>query len=87
MYARPEFISIVAGLLFTGLLYTYGRTQQPPPPASTDTHRSFSSKELVMAFVAVTFLVYGSFQYAFYAGSCQPIKHNILLQTGAQAPF
>jgi hypothetical protein len=90
MLANPEFLSVACGLVFAGLLYAYARYyrggaagQQPPgqPPSGV------SSKELVMAFVTVAVLVYGAFYIAMRSGAYQAVGPNIVMQTGAAAPF
>ena len=94
MLANPEFLSIACGLVFAGLLYAYARyyrggatgQQQQQPPGQTPPS-GVSSKELVMAFVTVAVLVYGAFYIAMRSGAYQAVGPNIVMQTGAAAPF
>ena len=44
-------------------------------------------EELVMAFVTVAVLVYGAFYIAMRSGAYQAVGPNIVMQTGAAAPF
>ena len=92
MLANPEFLSVACGLVFAALLYGYARYYRGgsaggQPSAATPGHEGVSSKELVMAFVTVAVLVYGAFYVAMRSGAYQAVGPNIVMQTGASAPF
>ena len=89
-----EALSVLAGLLFVGVQYALSARRRAFEAASTAasgstaaTAGAFSSREMVIQFVMVAVLVYGSFQVAFSCETCKLVESDVVMQTGLQAPF
>ena len=95
-YDEPRHLalSVLAGLLYVGVQYALSARRRAFDAASAEAPGSaaaaataLSSREMVIQFVMVAVLVYGSFQVAFSCETCKLIESDIVMQTGLQAPF